>query len=86
MNAQLVRAAIVLGLLSVIGPLAIDMYLPALPAIGASLGASTAEVQQSLMAYMAAIAICQLIYGPVSDMIGRKPPLYFGISVYIIGS
>lgn len=86
MNAQLVRAAVVLGLLSVIGPLAIDMYLPALPAIGASLGASTAEVQQSLMAYMAAIAICQLIYGPVSDMIGRKPPLYFGISVYIIGS
>ena len=86
MNAQLVRTAIVLGLLSVIGPLAIDMYLPALPAIGVDLGASTAAVQQSLMAYMAAIAICQLIYGPVSDMIGRKPPLYFGISVYIIGS
>jgi DHA1 family bicyclomycin/chloramphenicol resistance-like MFS transporter len=86
MNAQILRTAIVLGLLSVIGPLAIDMYLPALPAIGDDLGASTAQVQLSLMAYMAAIAVCQLFYGPVSDMIGRKPPLYFGIGVYVIGS
>ncbi|MEQ1901395.1 MAG: multidrug effflux MFS transporter [Devosia sp.] len=86
MNAQLVRTAIVLGLLSVIGPLAIDMYLPALPALGADLRASPAAVQQSLMAYMAAIAVCQLIYGPLSDMFGRKPPLYFGMVVYIAGS
>jgi len=86
MNAQLVRAAIVLGLLSVIGPLAIDMYLPALPAIARDLGATPAAVQQSLMAYMAAIAVCQLVYGPISDMLGRKPPLYFGILVYIAGS
>jgi MFS transporter, DHA1 family, multidrug resistance protein len=86
MNAQIVRTAIVLGLLSVIGPLAIDMYLPALPAIGKDFGASPGAVQQSLMAYMAAIAVCQLIYGPLSDMLGRKAPLYFGISVYIAGS
>ena len=86
MNVQLIRTAIVLGLLSVIGPLAIDMYLPALPAIGDDLGASAAQVQQSLMAYMAAIAVCQLIYGPLSDMFGRKAPLYFGIGVYIVGS
>jgi DHA1 family bicyclomycin/chloramphenicol resistance-like MFS transporter len=86
MNAQIVRAAIVLGLLSVIGPLAIDMYLPALPAIGKDLGASDAAVQQSLMAYMAAVAVCQLIYGPLSDMLGRKLPLYFGIGVYVLGS
>jgi len=58
MNAQLIRTAIILGLLSVIGPLAIDMYLPALPAIGADLGASDAVIQRSLMAYMAAVAIC----------------------------
>jgi DHA1 family bicyclomycin/chloramphenicol resistance-like MFS transporter len=86
MNAQLVRTAMVLGLLSVTGPLAIDMYLPALPAIGESLGASNGEVQLSLMAYMAAVAVCQLIYGPLSDMVGRKPPLYFGIGIYIVGS
>ncbi|RYE10885.1 MAG: Bcr/CflA family efflux MFS transporter [Hyphomicrobiales bacterium] len=86
MNAQLVRTAIVLGLLSVIGPVAIDMYLPALPAIGADLGATDATIQQSLMAYMAAVAVCQLVYGPLSDMFGRKPPLYFGMAIFIIGS
>ena len=86
MNAQLVRTAIILGLLSVIGPLAIDMYLPALPAIGTDLGASDAVIQRSLMAYMAAVAVCQLAYGPLSDMFGRKPPLYFGMSVFIVGS
>ncbi|MDB5537534.1 MAG: major facilitator transporter, partial [Devosia sp.] len=74
MNTPMLRAALVLGLLSAIGPFAIDMYLPALPAIGVSLSASTAEVQMSLMAFMAAIAVCQLFYGPISDMIGRKPP------------
>lgn len=86
MNANLVRTAIVLGLMSVIGPLAIDMYLPALPAIGADLGATDAVIQRSLMAYMAAVAVCQLIYGPLSDMFGRKPPLHFGMSIFIIGS
>jgi DHA1 family bicyclomycin/chloramphenicol resistance-like MFS transporter len=86
MNAQLVRSAIVLGLLSLVGPLAIDMYLPALPAIGVALHANTAQVQQSLMAYMAAVAVCQLIYGPLSDMLGRKLPLYFGLGIFIVGS
>jgi MFS transporter, DHA1 family, multidrug resistance protein len=84
MNVNLVRTAIVLGLLSVIGPLAIDMYLPALPAIGADLGATDAVIQQSLMAYMAAVAVYQLIYGPRSDMFGRKPPLYFGMAIFVV--
>jgi DHA1 family bicyclomycin/chloramphenicol resistance-like MFS transporter len=86
MNAKLIRMAIVLGLLSVIGPVAIDMYLPALPEIGGQLGASTASVQLSLMSFMAAFAVGQLIYGPISDMVGRKPPLYFGIALFIAGS
>ena len=86
MNAQLVRAAIVLGLLSVIGPLAIDMYLPALPAISRDLNASAATVQQSLMAFMLAFAVGQLVYGPLSDMFGRKPPLYAGIGIFLAGT
>jgi len=86
MKSDILRAALVLGLLSAVGPFAIDMYLPALPAIGANLGADTAQVQASLMAFMAAIAICQLAYGPISDMVGRKPPLYFGIGLFILGS
>ena len=86
MTSKILRAALVLGLLSAIGPFAIDMYLPALPAIGESLGADTAGVQMSLMAFMAAIAVCQLFYGPISDMIGRKPPLYFGMALFTIGA
>ena len=86
MNAKLIRMAIVLGLLSVIGPVAIDMYLPALPEIGGQLNASTASVQLSLMSFMAAFAVGQLIYGPISDMVGRKPPLYLGTLVFIAGS
>ncbi|MDB5539248.1 MAG: major facilitator transporter [Devosia sp.] len=86
MNMTILKTAIVLGLLSVIGPVAIDMYLPALPDIGNHLTATTAQVQLSLMAFMAAIAVCQLFYGPISDMVGRKPPLYFGIALFIAGS
>ncbi|WP_055045121.1 multidrug effflux MFS transporter [Devosia sp. A16] len=86
MNAKLIRMAIVLGLLSVIGPVAIDMYLPALPEIGGQLGVADASVQLSLMSFMAAFAVGQLFYGPVSDMVGRKPPLYIGTLVFIAGS
>ncbi|WP_269714946.1 multidrug effflux MFS transporter [Caulobacter sp. NIBR2454] len=78
--------ALILGLVSAIGPFAIDMYLPALPSIGASLNASPGAVQMSLMAFFIASGVCQLIYGPISDMIGRKPPLYFGLSLFIVGS
>src|SRR5690606_7742367 len=62
------RMALVLGLLSAIGPFAIDMYLPALPAIGASLSADVGAVQWSLTAFFLALGVGQLAYGPVSDM------------------
>ena len=75
-----------LGLLSAIGPFAIDMYLPALPSIGQSLGASMTAVQASLMAFFISLGVGQIIYGPVSDMVGRKPPLYFGLVLFGIGS
>ncbi|MDR3471540.1 MAG: multidrug effflux MFS transporter [Devosia sp.] len=86
MDSKIFRAGVVLGLLSVTGPFAIDMYLPTLPAIGKSLSADTASVQASIMAFMLATAFFSLIYGPVSDMIGRKPPLYVGIGLYIVGA
>ncbi|SFN09991.1 multidrug effflux MFS transporter [Variovorax sp. OV329] len=78
--------ALVLGLLSAIGPFAIDMYLPALPAIGASLHADIAAVQMSLTVFFLALGIGQLLYGPVSDMLGRKPPLYFGLAMFVAAS
>jgi DHA1 family bicyclomycin/chloramphenicol resistance-like MFS transporter len=86
MSSSLLRNAIVLGLLTAMGPFAIDMYLPALPAIGVSLSADTGMVQASLMAFFISLGAGQLIYGPLSDMLGRKLPLYFGLAVFLAGS
>ena len=80
------KMALILGLLSAIGPFAIDMYLPALPAIGASLGANVGAVQWSLTAFFIALGAGQLFYGPVSDMVGRKPPLYAGLALFALAS
>jgi DHA1 family bicyclomycin/chloramphenicol resistance-like MFS transporter len=80
------RLVLILGLLSAIGPFAIDMYLPALPQIGASLGAQVGAVQASLTAFFLSVGVGQLLYGPVSDMLGRKPPLYFGLLVFALAS
>jgi DHA1 family bicyclomycin/chloramphenicol resistance-like MFS transporter len=86
MLSHFIRVALVLGLLSAIGPFAIDMYLPALPSIGASLGASAGAVQASLMAFFISLGLGQMLYGPASDMLGRKPPLYFGLLLFAVGS
>ncbi len=86
MTSRLFRLALVLGLVSAIGPFAIDMYLPALPAIGASLHADIGAVQMSLTVFFLALGIGQLLYGPVSDMVGRKPPLYFGLALFVAAS
>ncbi len=83
MPISFVRAAIVLGLLSTVGPIAIDMYLPALPAMTTDLAATSAGTQLSLMAYFVAVAAFQPLYGPVSDMIGRRRPLFFGLLLYV---
>jgi len=78
--------ALLLGLLSAIGPFAIDMYLPALPAIGQSLHADIGAVQMSLTAFFLSLGAGQLLYGPISDMVGRKPPLYAGLLLFALAS
>jgi DHA1 family bicyclomycin/chloramphenicol resistance-like MFS transporter len=80
------RNAIVLGLLTAIGPFAIDMYLPALPTIASDLKASTAATQMTLMVFFISLGLCQIVYGPLSDVVGRKLPLYFGLGLFILGS
>ncbi|MBH1965174.1 MAG: multidrug effflux MFS transporter [Comamonadaceae bacterium] len=85
-SSRFFKMALILGLLSAIGPFAIDMYLPALPAIGQSLGADVSAVQLSLTAFFLSLGVGQLLYGPVSDMLGRKPPLYFGLVVFTAAS
>ncbi len=86
MKTGFLRAALVLGLIQAIGPFAIDMYLPALPSIGQNLGAGIDAVQASLMVFFIALAVGQLLYGPVSDMVGRKAPLYFGLGLFSLAS
>lgn len=80
------RIALMLGLLAAIGPFAIDMYLPALPAIAQDFDASVAAIQGTLTAFFIAFGLSQLVYGPWADQAGRKPPLYAGLMVFIIGS
>ncbi len=62
------------------------LYLPALPSIGQSLHANAATVQLSLTVFFIAVGGGQLIYGPLSDMYGRKLPLYAGLTLFCIGS
>ncbi|MBJ9476202.1 multidrug effflux MFS transporter [Acinetobacter baumannii] len=75
-----------LALLTALGPLSIDMYLPALPQMAHDFGVSTQMVANTLPAYFFGLAIGQLVYGPLSDRIGRKKPLYFGLALYAVAS
>jgi DHA1 family bicyclomycin/chloramphenicol resistance-like MFS transporter len=80
------RLALILGALTAVGPLAIDMYLPSLPTIAREFGVSAGAVQASLAAYYIGIAIGQAFYGPLSDRVGRKPALYLGLGVFFVSS
>src|SRR5258705_8908556 len=77
---------VLLGSLTAMGPLAIDMYLPSLPAIGLDLHASAGETQATVSAFLAGMGLGQLFYGPASDRLGRPAPILFGTPVYIIAS
>lgn len=76
---------LIIGLVA-IGPLSTDLYLPSLPAIGQSLGANVAATQLTLSVYMAAFALVQLVYGPLSDRFGRRPIVLGGIALYVLAS
>ncbi|MDX3113350.1 multidrug effflux MFS transporter [Streptomyces scabiei] len=75
---------LVLGSLTALGPLTIDLYLPALPRVSADLHVSQAVTQLTLTAFMVGIALGQLVIGPLSDALGRRGPLLTGLSVYVV--
>ncbi len=77
---------LLMGLLTMTGPLAIDMYLPAFPSISESLNAAPGAVERTLAVYLVGMAIGQLIYGPAADRWGRRPPLFVGLTLYVIAS
>ncbi|AHG18704.1 bicyclomycin/multidrug efflux system [Chania multitudinisentens RB-25] len=74
----------ILGLLSMLMPLAIDMYLPSMPIIAQEFGVESGRVQMTLSAYVLGFALGQLFYGPMSDSIGRKPVILWGTLVFAI--
>src|SRR6185295_16395071 len=77
---------VLLGAVTAFAPLSIDMYLPALPALGLEFGASPGHVQLSVASFFLGLAVGQGFYGPLSDRFGRTRPLYFGLSLFVLAS
>ncbi|MFA5521257.1 MAG: Bcr/CflA family multidrug efflux MFS transporter [Castellaniella sp.] len=77
---------LLMGLLTALGPLAIDMYLPAFPAIAQDLGTHHGHVEQTLAGYLFGLALAQLFYGPIADRFGRRRPLLLGLCIFIIAT
>ncbi|MFY1619427.1 multidrug effflux MFS transporter [Micromonospora sp. WMMD736] len=83
---QRTQLVLVLGALIAIGPLTIDMYLPALPAITTGLQTTETAVQLTLTGTLVGLALGQLLIGPVSDVVGRRLPLLAGLAAHIVAS
>ena len=77
---------LLLGGLSLITPFSVDMYLPAFARIAAQFHTTTSAVSWSLSTYFIGFAFGQILYGPLLDRFGRKRPLYFGLTLYVIAS
>jgi MFS transporter, DHA1 family, multidrug resistance protein len=77
---------VVLGLLTMFGPLSLDLYLPALPQLADDLGASASAAQLSITACLVGLAVGQLVAGPLSDRLGRRRPLMVGLLAYLLAS
>src|SRR3981081_3854636 len=85
-RVQRLRLFLLLGGLTAFGPLSIDMYLPALPAISRDLAASESLIQLTLPACLIGLALGQLLAGPLSDALGRRRPRLVGVAVYVLAS
>lgn len=77
---------LVLAALTALGPLATDMYLPAMPSMAEALDTGPDQVQLTLSLYMAGFALAQLFVGPVSDHFGRKPVMVAGLTLFLAAS
>lgn len=75
-----------LGALSVVSPFAIDMYLPAFPELAAGFGVPSTTVALTLSSYFIGLAAGQVVYGPLLDRFGRKPPLTAGLGLFVVAS
>jgi DHA1 family bicyclomycin/chloramphenicol resistance-like MFS transporter len=85
LSAKLRYAAPLIGC-TLLAPLAIDMYLPAMPALSVDLNTAPALVSATISVFLLAVGLGQLIFGPLSDRVGRRPTLLAGIVLFIAGS
>jgi MFS transporter, DHA1 family, multidrug resistance protein len=85
-SVSLTVMSVILGLVAAVGPFAIDMYLPAMPDIGRDLAADQQAVQWTIVGYFITFGLAQMAYGPWADQAGRKPPLYAGLALFILGT
>ena len=81
-----IRLGLIVGSLTALAPLSIDLYLPALPELTRDFGVSASEAQLTLTACLAGLALGQMVAGPLSDRFGRRPPLLVGLAVYCAAS
>jgi len=87
LQQQPLELILMLAVFTSIGAMTIDLQLPAMPDILSSFGFSQANQQQWIItAYMVGFALAQIIYGPLSDSLGRKPILLFGLLIYLVAS
>ncbi len=77
---------LLLGALTAFGAVSIDLYLPALPAIAGEFGVAPGAAQATMAAFFIGMALGQLVYGPLSDRVGRRPPLLLGAAIFTIAS
>lgn len=80
------RNIVVLGMLSTFGPISLDLYLPALPQLADDLHTGASAAQLSITACLLGLAVGQLVAGPLSDRLGRRPPLIVGLVLYALTS
>jgi DHA1 family bicyclomycin/chloramphenicol resistance-like MFS transporter len=84
--ARRIRLGLIIGSLSALAPLSFDLYIPALPELTREFGVSASEAQLTLTACLVGLGLGQILFGPLSDRLGRRPPLLAGLGVYCAAS
>ena len=81
-----IELIVILGAMTAFAPLSIDMYLPAFPTLQRAFQTTAGQIQLTLSSFFIAFAAGQILYGPLADRYGRKPPVYAGLGLFVLAS